>query len=120
MVMIEAEPGRPAVLPARFGYAYRGDPWGFTIQFPEEYDTTGWDMAAHVRRYPDSDEILAECLVETNYQGEPRLVRVSLTGEETALLPPAQLEADLEHLGDRTYVQWTLDVDPDKTRVVTE
>lgn len=118
--MVDSLPGMPGEVPTI--PCYRGDPIGRTLQFPDQ-DTTDWDCLAQLRRNPDAVLVLETWTVETVYQGDPELVRLSLLGDETALLPARILPWDLEVTGTistvfqkRTMVKGDLDLDPDVSR----
>lgn len=117
--MVDSLPGLPGIVPVRYGY--RGDPYAQIFQFVGE-DTTDWIVNAQVRRSPSSAAILATFTIETNFEGDPELVRISLDEDETAALPARVNVADLERRETedgplRTLLKWDFDIDPDVTRV---
>lgn len=105
----------PGEVPTSPGY--RGDPWSQVFQFVDQ-DTTAWELNAEVRRIPNSENVLAAMDIETNFEGDPELVRLSLDAEQTATFPPRVLAWDLQRVSDdRTLLKSSIDFDPDVTRV---
>lgn len=112
---MDSAPGMPGEVPAL--PVYRGDPFAQLFQFVDQDTTSGWTFTAQVRWYPNAEEVLAELTVDLAVGGDPEVIQISLTEDDTALLPPGTLYWDMQRDEDkRTYLKGSLIVDPDVTR----
>lgn len=107
----------------------RGDTWVapqailVTVDGSEVDLSTGYEVAAQLRTSPDSSVVAAEFAIDETLLAESKVL-LSLTHEETEGLSRGTHYVDVEvtsddpAVGRRSSETWTIEVDPDVTRVV--